>query len=200
MDRYGQQLSAPWRTAVELVDDHVLASLSDTPAPQGAVAVVAMPALTLPKRELVLILDGLRDPGNIGTLLRWLWRPVPTKCCLARTAQPPTTQKWCAQRWVRTSICPWLSTSTGPLSRRASRACRCCWPMPARACPMTAGTAQAGGAYHRRRSGRRELRSAPTLHAAHRHPHAGRRRVAQCRRRRQHYPLRSRPATAVQQC
>lgn len=49
----------------------VLAILTETITPQGIAAVTAMPQLSLPaKLTLVLVLDGVRDPGNAGTLLR----------------------------------------------------------------------------------------------------------------------------------
>ncbi len=49
----------------------VLATLSETLAPQGIVAVVDLPELPLPTAlTLVLVLDQVRDPGNAGTLLR----------------------------------------------------------------------------------------------------------------------------------
>jgi TrmH family RNA methyltransferase len=52
-----------------LVTDEVLATCADTVTPQGVLAVV--PKLTLePRSGLILILDRLRDPGNLGTILR----------------------------------------------------------------------------------------------------------------------------------
>jgi RNA methyltransferase, TrmH family len=53
----------------------VLRALSDRDTPQGLVArfpLVETPieALALSRRDLVLVLDRLRDPGNIGTLIR----------------------------------------------------------------------------------------------------------------------------------
>jgi len=49
----------------------VFASLAETLTPQGIAAVVAMPHLPLPEwPTLTLILDGVADPGNAGTLLR----------------------------------------------------------------------------------------------------------------------------------
>jgi TrmH family RNA methyltransferase len=46
--------------------------LSDVVTPQGLLAVVPFPDLVVPTEAvpLVLILDRLRDPGNLGTLLR----------------------------------------------------------------------------------------------------------------------------------
>jgi RNA methyltransferase, TrmH family len=52
-----------------LVSDSVLAACADTRSPQGVLAVVPMLTLT-PAAGLVLILDGIRDPGNLGTILR----------------------------------------------------------------------------------------------------------------------------------
>jgi TrmH family RNA methyltransferase len=49
----------------------VIHTLTETVTPQGIAAVVALPHLPLPQPlTLTLILDGVRDPGNAGTLLR----------------------------------------------------------------------------------------------------------------------------------
>ena len=55
---------------VELPDD-VMESVSPMEAPQGALFICALPTedgFTLPDRCLVL--DGIQDPGNLGTILR----------------------------------------------------------------------------------------------------------------------------------
>ena len=53
------------------VSAQVLASLTETVTPQGIAAVVAMPEVPAPAHpSLALILDGVGDPGNAGTLLR----------------------------------------------------------------------------------------------------------------------------------
>ena len=56
------------------VDDHVMRSLSGTATPQGVLAVCSMTDVEvddLPDRlSLVLILAGVQDPGNAGTLIR----------------------------------------------------------------------------------------------------------------------------------
>lgn len=55
----------------EEVSPSVMAACSGTETPPGLVAVVAMPQLPPPSRpDLVLLLDGLSDPGNLGTVLR----------------------------------------------------------------------------------------------------------------------------------
>jgi TrmH family RNA methyltransferase len=67
---HGRQLSAAWHAAADVVTPKVLAALGDTVTPQGAVAVVPFPQLVASEHSLVLILDQVRDPGNVGTLLR----------------------------------------------------------------------------------------------------------------------------------
>ncbi len=61
--------------ALETVDDAELASAADTDAPQGILAIAAVPRRSLdsdvrPGSGLLLLLDGLQDPGNVGTILR----------------------------------------------------------------------------------------------------------------------------------
>ena len=47
------------------------ADLTETVTPQGIAAVLPLPALAIPAdADLLLILDGVSDPGNAGTLLR----------------------------------------------------------------------------------------------------------------------------------
>ncbi|MGQ9584850.1 MAG: TrmH family RNA methyltransferase [Anaerolineae bacterium] len=58
------------RKRVVLVSEEVLQALSDTVTPQGVVAVVPMVVRPLGVPGLILILDGIRDPGNLGTILR----------------------------------------------------------------------------------------------------------------------------------
>jgi RNA methyltransferase, TrmH family len=54
------------------VTETVLKTISDTVAPQGAIAIFPVPDVParLSLGPVVLILDGLRDPGNAGTILR----------------------------------------------------------------------------------------------------------------------------------
>jgi TrmH family RNA methyltransferase len=52
-----------------LVSEAVMAACSDTVSPQGVLAVVPFMHLK-PRPGLVLVLDRLRDPGNLGTILR----------------------------------------------------------------------------------------------------------------------------------
>ena len=50
--------------------EEILDSVADTVTPQGVVAAVPIPQLPPRPGDLVLVLDGIRDPGNCGTILR----------------------------------------------------------------------------------------------------------------------------------
>jgi TrmH family RNA methyltransferase len=57
--------------AVEQVSEAVMKSVSQTETPQGLLVVLEMRTIPLPANpHFLLILDGLRDPGNMGTILR----------------------------------------------------------------------------------------------------------------------------------
>ncbi len=56
-------------------DDRALAGLSDTEHPQGVIAVIEPPTWTLdglsPRAgDVVVVLDGVQDPGNVGAIAR----------------------------------------------------------------------------------------------------------------------------------
>jgi TrmH family RNA methyltransferase len=56
---------------VEQVPAHVMSAASDTQAPQGILAVIANQSTAIPENlSFVFIPDGVRDPGNLGTMLR----------------------------------------------------------------------------------------------------------------------------------
>jgi TrmH family RNA methyltransferase len=56
---------------VEEVSEHLMKSLSDTETPQGILAVLTDSRLPIPDSpNFILIPDQIRDPGNLGTLLR----------------------------------------------------------------------------------------------------------------------------------
>jgi TrmH family RNA methyltransferase len=74
LDQRGQAVLAGFsarRVPTEQVSESVMASISQTETPQGIIIVLAIKALPLPTSlQFVLILDGMRDPGNLGTILR----------------------------------------------------------------------------------------------------------------------------------
>jgi TrmH family RNA methyltransferase len=60
---------------MESVDDDLLLQLADTEQPQGVVAVIeprewALESIQPGERGVVLVLDGVQDPGNVGALAR----------------------------------------------------------------------------------------------------------------------------------
>ena len=55
----------------QLVNEVVMTAMSDTETPQGVLAVLPQQPLPLPPApSLLLILDGVSTPGNLGTILR----------------------------------------------------------------------------------------------------------------------------------
>lgn len=59
----------------EILSDEVFAKVSDTKTPQGIISVLKQPEYTLEemlkkKNPLLVILEDIQDPGNLGTILR----------------------------------------------------------------------------------------------------------------------------------
>jgi TrmH family RNA methyltransferase len=81
-------------TPLYQVTPEILASLADTESPQGIVAVVNKESnglwqLKLGDQSMVLIIDGLQDPGNLGTIIRTAWAVgVDGILCLTGTVDP----------------------------------------------------------------------------------------------------------------
>ncbi|MDP9264669.1 MAG: RNA methyltransferase [Chloroflexota bacterium] len=80
------------------LDEAEFATAASTDAPQGVLAIAAVPEITLdtlavPPRARVLVLDAVQDPGNAGTMLR-------TAAALgasATLAAPGTVDLWNAK-------------------------------------------------------------------------------------------------------
>jgi RNA methyltransferase, TrmH family len=77
----GQALASALRQRSERVEqrgDRELASLAATDHPQGVIAVIEPPRwrlddLRLDVRSVVVVLDAVQDPGNVGTIVRTAW-------------------------------------------------------------------------------------------------------------------------------
>ncbi len=59
----------------EIVQDHIFKSVSDTQTPQGVLCIVRQQESSLEnllnaEKPLLLLLENLQDPGNLGTILR----------------------------------------------------------------------------------------------------------------------------------
>lgn len=69
----GYAVSRPYDACVHVVSRSVLESLSEVSTPQGVVATVATPKTEPPAsypEGLIVALDRLQDPGNVGTIIR----------------------------------------------------------------------------------------------------------------------------------
>lgn len=67
LDRWGRKL--------EILSDSVFAHVSDTKTPQGVLVVMeqmnySLEAMMKEQSPLLMVLDNLQDPGNLGTILR----------------------------------------------------------------------------------------------------------------------------------
>jgi TrmH family RNA methyltransferase len=78
---YTEDLSARGRALVEnyihsggepdIVTIQVMKTVSDTQAPQGILAVVGIKPPNMPERpDFIFVADSMRDPGNLGTMIR----------------------------------------------------------------------------------------------------------------------------------
>lgn len=66
VDRFSSQ-----GTPAEQVSEEVMKAVSETETPQGLLVVVTEQTLPIPRTpDFLLILDGIRNPGNLGTVLR----------------------------------------------------------------------------------------------------------------------------------
>jgi TrmH family RNA methyltransferase len=128
--------SAFERSGVEVdeVADDQLAALADTASPQGVLLACVQPEPRLddlPARPRLLLLDGLQDPGNLGTLVRAAlafgldgvlalegtvdpWNPKAVRAAAgAIHAMPVLDIRW-------TDVAPWLERRGVPLLAAAA--------------------------------------------------------------------------------
>lgn len=53
-----------------VIADNIFDKITDTKSCQGVLAVIEKPKSTAPKSDCCILLDRVRDPGNVGTILR----------------------------------------------------------------------------------------------------------------------------------
>ena len=86
------------RCAIHELSDHDLNAQSATEQPQGVLVIARVPAVELDsitpaERSAVLVVDGVQDPGNLGTLIRI----ADAFAALAVTLLPGTVDPWNAK-------------------------------------------------------------------------------------------------------
>lgn len=76
------------------VSDAVMQAMSNTESPPGLLAVVPFIQLPLPSRaRFILIVDAVRDPGNVGTILRSAWAGGVELALFAPSTADPYNEK-----------------------------------------------------------------------------------------------------------
>lgn len=69
-EKYAALLASAHDLPVYDLAPHVMAALCDAKTPQGVIAVCPYPRDTQAAGDLLVALDGVQDPGNVGTILR----------------------------------------------------------------------------------------------------------------------------------
>ncbi|MFW5803452.1 MAG: TrmH family RNA methyltransferase [Verrucomicrobiota bacterium] len=82
---------------VETVPQNTISNLATTENPQGILVLVRIPELhpleNPPADPFLLVLDGLADPGNLGTILRTAWAAGLSQACLTNGTVDPYAPK-----------------------------------------------------------------------------------------------------------
>lgn len=111
------------------VSESVMAAMSDTKTPPGILLVLPFQRLPIPASStFALILDGVTNPGNLGTILRTAAAAGVDAVLLGPIVLTPITPKWCAVAWGRTCVCRYMLCRGQKLPRRWPR-CRFGWLM-----------------------------------------------------------------------
>lgn len=109
-----------------IVSESEMRQLSSLDHPPGILAVVPMPEygpFTTPEKGIVLVLDGIRDPGNLGTILRsadWFgFETVWLSSDCAEVTNPKCIQAtmgaFTRVRWHSGELAPALMTAALPV-------------------------------------------------------------------------------------
>jgi TrmH family RNA methyltransferase len=106
---------------VETVTPRVLEQLAGTDTPQGVIAVLEPPHWALadirPSRGApVLVLDGVQDPGNVGTLIRTGFALGAVGALLLPGTAEPSNPKVMRSAMGATFRLPWVSLTEGELA------------------------------------------------------------------------------------
>ncbi len=114
------------RGALVEVTPAVLRAVADTDTPQGVLAAVKLPGWTwedLWRRPdpLVLVIDGLRDPGNLGTLIRSAEAAGAAGVVVSRGTVDPTNPKTLRAAMGASFRLPVLETASGIEAARLLR-------------------------------------------------------------------------------
>lgn len=117
-----------WHSLVEIPDSLML-KISPTKSPAGILSLAAKPKqLTSKKEQLVIILENIQDPGNLGTMLRTslsmgvsqvllldnsvdLWSPKSLRAGMGAQFYLPTNPISDLKNWSQTFEGPVLATS-----------------------------------------------------------------------------------------
>lgn len=78
LEKHKEQIPEYLLSKVELVAPHVMEAMTDTKTPQGVISVVSQPIYSIEEvcmqkedsEPLILALENLQDPGNLGTIVR----------------------------------------------------------------------------------------------------------------------------------
>jgi len=115
----GQALTAELAShaiAVEAVGSRVFADLADTDTPQGILAIVQPRAWTLAEINggPLLVVDGVQDPGNVGTLIRTAHALGASASVLLRGSADPMNPKALRSAMGATFRHPVVQLDDGP--------------------------------------------------------------------------------------
>lgn len=70
-DPFARVLAGVPARSIKVVESSLFSALSDTVSPSGIISVFPFPRPAVSEKvELIVIADGLRDPGNLGSLIR----------------------------------------------------------------------------------------------------------------------------------
>jgi TrmH family RNA methyltransferase len=122
------------------VSERELSNVAGTETPQGVVVVAEIPRrrlrdITLPDRALVLVLDGVQDPGNFGSVVRSAdafgvacvltlpgtvdpWNPKSVRAAMGASLRVPIVDVMipAAIEWLRASRCRILGADAAGVS------------------------------------------------------------------------------------